>query len=221
MRAPQVPAPMSHQTCNYGCPAGQESWDGFFRGSDPQQAVALSAHELNFGSCSRLSPGGHKTLTVSNATNAKVTAFLVVPAWQGHGSQTHMHQVFQVSMEQTRKEKTTPSGAGSTKSLVTQWTAQIIVSIPDPVTRRKDGTPKNLGITLFGAKSLLVSVTCADHSCLCHVLSCTAVLWACTVSQQCTAQLHKLLSRALLTVSPSHNGLQLTCLMMVYRTVSA
>ena len=80
------------------CHAGQESWDGFFRGSDPQQAVALSAFELNFGSCSRLSPGGHKTLTVSNTTNAKVTAFLVVPAWQGHGSQTHMHQVFQVSI---------------------------------------------------------------------------------------------------------------------------
>ena len=68
-------------------------------GSDPQEAVALSTHDLNFGSCSRLSPGGHKTLTVTNNTNAKVTAFLVVPGWQGHGSQTHMHQVFQVGIQ--------------------------------------------------------------------------------------------------------------------------
>jgi len=77
-------------------PAGQEAWEGFFMSPDPQQAVSLSAHELNFGSCSRLSPGGHKTLTVTNATNAKVTAFLVVPGWQGLSSQSQMQQVFQV-----------------------------------------------------------------------------------------------------------------------------
>ena len=78
--------------------AGQEAWQGFFRGSDPQQAVSLSAHELNFGSCSRLSPGGHQVLTVTNVTNAKVTAFLVVPGWKGHSSQSQMHQVFQVCL---------------------------------------------------------------------------------------------------------------------------
>lgn len=78
--------------------AGQEAWEGFFVSSDPQQAVSLSAHELNFGSCSRLSPGGHKTLTVTNTTNAKVTAFLVVPGWQGLSSQSQMQQVFQVGL---------------------------------------------------------------------------------------------------------------------------
>ena len=78
--------------------AGQEAWQGFFRGLDPQQAVSLSAHELNFGSCSRLSPGGHQVLTVTNVTNAKVTAFLVVPGWKGHSSQSQMHQVFQVCL---------------------------------------------------------------------------------------------------------------------------
>ena len=76
--------------------AGQEAWEGFFVSPDPQQAVSLSAHELNFGSCSRLSPGGHKTLTVTNTNNAKVTAFLVVPGWQGLSSQSQMQQVFQV-----------------------------------------------------------------------------------------------------------------------------
>ncbi|KAL0033550.1 hypothetical protein WJX79_003070 [Trebouxia sp. C0005] len=79
---------------------GQEAWEGFFVSPDPQHAVSLSAHELNFGSCSRLSPGGHKTLTVTNATNAKVTAFLVVPGWQGLSSQSQLQQVFQVFPEQ-------------------------------------------------------------------------------------------------------------------------
>ncbi|KAL0051980.1 hypothetical protein WJX82_005745 [Trebouxia sp. C0006] len=79
---------------------GQEAWEGFFVSPDPQQAVLLSAHELNFGSCARLSPGGHKTLTVTNSTNAKVTAFLVVPGWQGLSSQSQMQQVFQVFPEQ-------------------------------------------------------------------------------------------------------------------------
>ncbi|DBA87452.1 TPA: hypothetical protein ACH3X1_004491 [Trebouxia sp. C0004] len=79
---------------------GQEAWEGFFVSPDPQQAVSLSAHELNFGSCSRLSPGGHKTLTVTNATNAKVTAFLVVPGWRGQSSQSQLQQVFQVFPEQ-------------------------------------------------------------------------------------------------------------------------
>ena len=33
---------------------------------------------------------------MTNSTNAKVTAFLVVPGWQGLSSQSQMQQVFQV-----------------------------------------------------------------------------------------------------------------------------
>ena len=58
--------------------------------------VTVSDSELNFGSCSRLSTGSHKVLTVTNTTAAKVTAFLAVPDWQGYGSQAQAHQVFQV-----------------------------------------------------------------------------------------------------------------------------
>ena len=58
--------------------------------------VIVSDLEIDFGSCSRLSTGSHKTLTVTNNTTAKVTAFLAVPDWQGYGSQPHAHQVFQV-----------------------------------------------------------------------------------------------------------------------------
>lgn len=58
--------------------------------------MTVTESELDFGSCSRLSTGTHKTLTVTNSTNAKVTAFLVVPEWRGYGSQALTHKVFQV-----------------------------------------------------------------------------------------------------------------------------
>lgn len=61
--------------------------------------VTVTDHELNFGSCSRLSTGSHKTLTVTNSSNAKVTAFLAVPEWQGYGSQAQTHKVFQVCLQ--------------------------------------------------------------------------------------------------------------------------
>ena len=77
--------------------SGQGAWEGFFRGS-PHQMVTATDHKLDFGSCSRLSTGTHKTLTVVNSTNAKVTAFLVVPDWQGYGSQPLTHKVFQVCL---------------------------------------------------------------------------------------------------------------------------
>ncbi|KAL3152962.1 hypothetical protein ABBQ38_011992 [Trebouxia sp. C0009 RCD-2024] len=62
--------------------------------------VTVTESELDFGSCSRLSTGSHKTLTVTNSTNAKVTTFLVVPEWRGYGSQALTHKVFQVFPEQ-------------------------------------------------------------------------------------------------------------------------
>lgn len=58
--------------------------------------MTVSECEINFGSCSRLSTGSHKTLTVTNSTNGKVTAFLAVPDWQGYGSPAPSHKVFQV-----------------------------------------------------------------------------------------------------------------------------
>lgn len=81
------------------CVSGQGSWEGFFRESHPHQMVTATDRELNFGSCSRLSSGTHKTLTVTNSTNAKATAFLVVPDWQGYGSQPMTHKVFQVCLQ--------------------------------------------------------------------------------------------------------------------------
>ena len=68
----------------------------FFDTAQAQAAISISAQELDFGSCSRLSPANHHTLTVTNTTAAKVTAFLSVPTWQGYGSQAQPQQVFQV-----------------------------------------------------------------------------------------------------------------------------
>ena len=76
--------------------AGQGAWQSFFSRPSNAQPVSISSSELKFGACSRLSPGSHKTLTVSNNTDAKLTAFLAMPKWKGSGAQAQTHQVFQV-----------------------------------------------------------------------------------------------------------------------------
>ncbi len=51
------------------------------QGQDPASAVSLDAQLLDFGACSRLTPSEYKTVTVTNRTTAKVTAFFTTPSW--------------------------------------------------------------------------------------------------------------------------------------------
>ena len=74
------------------------AWESYFSRQAPQSPVGTNTEQLDFGSCSRLSPANHQTLTVTNATASKVTAFLLVPAWQGPGLQSQPQQVFQVCL---------------------------------------------------------------------------------------------------------------------------
>jgi hypothetical protein len=56
---------------------------------------------LDFGTSSRLSASEHKTVTVTNNTSAKVTAFFGVPGWQdpSAGPGSALKPVFQVFPE--------------------------------------------------------------------------------------------------------------------------
>lgn len=86
----------AHTLCS-SCIAGHAAWEGFFGRQDPQCPVSISSTQLNFGSCARLSPANHQTLTVTNTSaSARVTVFLSVPPWQGPGLQSPPQQVFQV-----------------------------------------------------------------------------------------------------------------------------
>lgn len=74
------------------------AWESYFSRQASQCPIGTNTEQLDFGSCSRLSPANHQTLTVTNTTASKVTAFLLVPAWQGPGLQSQPQQVFQVCL---------------------------------------------------------------------------------------------------------------------------
>lgn len=65
---------------------GPDGWTLVFDGQDPAGAIRVDAEQLDFGSCSRLSASEYRSVTVTNTTAAKLTAFVVVPEWQDPGA---------------------------------------------------------------------------------------------------------------------------------------
>ncbi|EFJ47120.1 hypothetical protein VOLCADRAFT_92245 [Volvox carteri f. nagariensis] len=57
---------------------GPDGWPLMFFGQDPAGAVVVDTDALEFGSCSRLSAAEYRSVTVTNRTPAKLTAFVVV-----------------------------------------------------------------------------------------------------------------------------------------------
>ncbi|GLC34162.1 Cilia- and flagella-associated protein 65 [Pleodorina starrii] len=82
---------------------GPDGWPLVFFGQDPGGAVRVDTDTLDFGSCSRLSAAEYRSVTVTNTTPAKLTAFVVVPDWldPGAGPGEAPRQVFQVFPEST------------------------------------------------------------------------------------------------------------------------
>ncbi|GIL85005.1 hypothetical protein Vretimale_9849 [Volvox reticuliferus] len=65
---------------------GPDGWPLLFFGQDPGGAVVVDTDLLDFGSCSRLSAAEYRSVTVTNTTPAKMTAFIVVPDWIDPGA---------------------------------------------------------------------------------------------------------------------------------------
>ncbi|KXZ53757.1 hypothetical protein GPECTOR_6g674 [Gonium pectorale] len=65
---------------------GPDSWTLVFGGQDPAHALEVDPEVLDFGTTSRLRGGEYRTVTLTNTTAAKLTAFFVVPEWQDPGA---------------------------------------------------------------------------------------------------------------------------------------
>lgn len=85
-------------------PGGPDAWPLLFEGPDPAASVTVDTELLDYGTCSRLSSGEHKVVTMTNNTDAKLLAFVSVPGWRdaaaGQGGASNGSQcVFQVFPE--------------------------------------------------------------------------------------------------------------------------
>ncbi len=80
-----------------------EGWQALFHGTDLLHAISLDSTLLDFGSQSRLKSGEHRTLTVTNHTSVKLTAFIAGPlaVTQQQGQATAAPEVFQVGQPHT------------------------------------------------------------------------------------------------------------------------
>jgi hypothetical protein len=65
---------------------GPDGWSLLFGGQDPGGAVSVDTAELDFGSVSRLSASEYRSVTVTNHTPAKLSAFIAVPDWADPGA---------------------------------------------------------------------------------------------------------------------------------------
>ncbi|GIL53686.1 hypothetical protein Vafri_9323 [Volvox africanus] len=65
---------------------GPDGWPLTFFGQDPGGAVVVDKDLLDFGSCSRLSAAEYRSVTVTNTTPAKLTAFILIPDWIDPGA---------------------------------------------------------------------------------------------------------------------------------------
>jgi hypothetical protein len=76
---------------------GPDSWQLLFEGLHATPGITVTESQVDFGSCSRLSPCEPRSFTVNNTTNSKLLVSLLVPPWQDPlGSQGKAVQVFQV-----------------------------------------------------------------------------------------------------------------------------
>jgi hypothetical protein len=91
---------------------GPDSWQLLFGGLHGSSGITVTESQVDFGSCSRLSPCEARSFTVSNTTNAKLLVSLLVPPWQDPSGPTGKAvQVFQVSAHATQcKRCTLPLG---------------------------------------------------------------------------------------------------------------
>jgi hypothetical protein len=77
---------------------GPNSWQLLFDGLHAAPGITVTESQLDFGSCSRLSPCEPRSFTVNNTTNSKLLVSLLVPPWQDPlGAPGKTVQVFQVS----------------------------------------------------------------------------------------------------------------------------
>jgi hypothetical protein len=76
---------------------GPDSWQLLFEGLHTAPGITVTQSQVDFGSCSRLSPCEARSFTVSNTTSAKLLVSLLVPPWQDpSGPPGKTVQVFQV-----------------------------------------------------------------------------------------------------------------------------
>jgi hypothetical protein len=81
---------------------GPDSWQLLFEGLHASPGITVTESQVDFGSCSRLSPCEARSFTVSNTTNTKLLVSLLVPPWQDpSGPPGKTAQVFQVSARLT------------------------------------------------------------------------------------------------------------------------
>ena len=101
----------ARQLASWDCPGTDlvtsslpaEGWQALFHGANLLHAISLDSTLLDFGSQSRLKSGEHRTLTVTNHTGVKLTAFIAGPlaVTQQQGQANAAPEVFQVRRHHT------------------------------------------------------------------------------------------------------------------------